>query len=152
MQLFYYFYHYWAVRPQDMLTDVIFYHLKQSGIVTKPLAELDRNPDYVIVTRLLSLDEIDSEEQWFARISMSLSLVDLNTHKTIASHTFDERQEVKNHQPVFVVRAFSSILEQQTEIFLKKADEALKQHSASTNEEQDDTPVDSEVIEEVEEE
>lgn len=125
-ELFYYFYHYWAVRPQDMLADVIFHHLQESNIVSMPLAELDRTPDYTIVARLVALDEIDSEEQWFARISMTFALVNSKTDEIVVGHSFDERQEVLNHQPVFVVRAFSSILEKQTEIFLKKVDVLLK--------------------------
>ncbi len=126
-ELFYYFYHYWAVRPQDMLSDAIYRHLKESNIVTTPLAEMDRIPDYIIISRLFSLDEIDSEEQRFARIAMNYSLIDAKSNKVIASYVFDTRQEVTNTtSPVFVVRAFSSIMEKQTEIFLKKAYKALK--------------------------
>lgn len=125
-ELFYYYYHYWAVRPQNMLADVIFHHLQSSNIVSMPLAELDRTPDYTIVARLIALDEIDSGDQWFARISMTFALVNSKTDEIMVGHTFDERQEVLNHKPVFIVRAFSSILEKNTEIFLKKVDVLLK--------------------------
>ncbi|MCK5808811.1 membrane integrity-associated transporter subunit PqiC [bacterium] len=124
-ELFYYFYHYWAVRPQDMLADVLYHHLKTSNLVSIPLAELDRTPTYTIVSRLVALDEIDSEDQWFARIAMNFSLVDSKTSDVVVSHTFDERREVKNHEPVYIVRAHSAILEKETEIFLRKMEAFL---------------------------
>lgn len=124
-EMFYYNYHFWATRPAYIVTDVILRHVKSSGMFKEVLLELEKKPDYVITGRIVALDRINSGERWFARASMEFVIKDFHTDEVLASHYFERRKEVFNRDPVYIVRALSSLIEQETSEFLKKVDEKI---------------------------
>ena len=124
-EIFYYNTHFWASRPADMITDLIASHVKGAGLFSDVILQLDRRPDYVFSGRILALDEIDSDDIWFARVSIIFELKDYKTERTIITHSFDRRKEVLNQQQAYVVRAMGEILEEETEIFFNKIYEKL---------------------------
>jgi len=124
-EIFYYNTHFWASRPADMITDLISAHVKETGLFSDVIMQLDRRPDYVLSGRILALDEIDSDDIWFARVSIIFELKDYKTERTIITHSFDRRKEVINQKQVYVVRAMGEILEEETEKFFNKIYEKL---------------------------
>jgi ABC-type uncharacterized transport system auxiliary subunit len=124
-EIFYYNTHFWASRPADMVTDLILSHVKEVGLFSEVIVQLDKRPDYVLTGRILALDEIDSDDIWFARVSMIFELKDYKTSQNIITHSFDRRKEVVNQKQVYVVRAMGEILEEETEVFFNKIYEKL---------------------------
>ncbi len=124
-EVFYYNTHFWASRPADMITDLVAAHVKETGLFSDVIMQLDRRPDYVMTGRIRALDEIDSDDIWFARVSMIFELKDYRTDRTIITHSFDRRKEVHNQRQVYVVRAMGEMLEEEIEKFFNKIYEKL---------------------------
>ncbi len=124
-EIFYYNTHFWASRPADMITDIIAAHVKETKLFSDVIIQLDRRPDYVLTGRILALDEIDSDDIWYARVSIIFELKDYKTDRVIVSHSFDRRKEVHNQKQVYVVRTMGEILEEEAEKFFNKIYEQL---------------------------
>lgn len=124
-EMFYYNRKFWASKPSDMITDVLANHATETQLFSNIILELTKRPDYVLTGRILALDELDSEEKWFARVSLILELKDYKTSRTVVSHSFERRKEVKIKDVVYVVRAMGEIIEEEAEIFFNKIYETL---------------------------
>ena len=124
-EMFYYNRKFWASKPSDMITDVLANHATETQLFSDIILELTKKPDYVLTGRILALDELDSGEKWFARVSIIYELKDYKTNQTIVSHSFERRKEVKIKDAVYVVRAMGEIIEEETEIFFNKIYETL---------------------------
>ena len=124
-EMFYYNRKFWASKPSDMITDVLAKHATETQLFSDIILELTKKPDYVLTGRILALDELDSEEKWFARVSIIFELKDYKTDTTIVSHSFERRKEVKIKDAVYVIRAMGEIIEEETEIFFNKIYEKL---------------------------
>ncbi len=125
-ELFYYNNHFWASRPADMVTEAFRKHMSASGLFREVIVKLEKIPDFVVKGTINALDEIDSEERWFARLSMNLTFIDSSTGEVVVSHTFDRRKEVFVLEPVYVVRALGEIFEEESSVFLKKIENYLR--------------------------
>lgn len=124
-EMYYYNTQFWASQPSDMITDVIAKHLTESGLFSDVILELERRPDYVLTGRVLALDELQSEEKSFARVSIVFELKDYKTDRSIVTHSFERRKEVTNKETVYVVRGMGEIIEEEADIFFNKIYEAL---------------------------
>ncbi|HNT27632.1 MAG TPA: ABC-type transport auxiliary lipoprotein family protein [bacterium] len=118
-EIFYYPNHYWASRPEDMMTDLVYAHLKVAGLFTDLIVKLDKTPDYEVTGEIREIDMFDSGDRWFAHLSMVLTLKDFKTGAVLAAHPFDERREVFGREPVHTVRAIGEIAEQEIERFIQ---------------------------------
>lgn len=121
-ELFYYNTHFWATRPEAMVTDVIANHVVNKGLFKEVITRLDKKPDYVITGRILSIDEIDSGDRWFARVGLSITFTDFNTNQVYVEKIFEKRKEVFNKKPSYVVRAMSELLEEGMDEFLTEVE------------------------------
>jgi len=119
-ELFYYKTHLWAVKPDYMITDITYKHIKSSNLFKDVISKLNKKPDYVITGRISALDELDSGDKWYARVGIEFICRDFSTGDIIATHKFEKRKPVSNKQPVYVVRAMGEIIEQEIETFLNK--------------------------------
>ncbi len=128
-ELFYYQTHFWAARPENVITDAIASHIEKSKIFNDVILRLSKKPDFVITGKIVAIDEFDSGDKWYARIALQYVLKDFKSGKVLVSYFFDDRSEVLLKKPVFVVRAMSNLLEKNTNIFLDKVENYL-----STNE------------------
>lgn len=124
-ELFYYRTHLWAVKPDDMVTDMVSTHVKQAGMFQEVLRKLEKRPDYEITGRILALDQIQSVDRWFARIIIVFNLVEFGSGKLIATYTHEDRREVFHPEPVYAIRAMSEMMERGVNLFLKKGHEAI---------------------------
>jgi ABC-type uncharacterized transport system auxiliary subunit len=108
----YYFYRVWAVKPSDMFTDLIEKHLTSSGLVSHVIRRLDeRKPDYELTGKIEALEEYDNENVWFAHIAFRLELTRLKDNRMIYSRHFDDRKQVFQQEPEYVVRELSRIMD-----------------------------------------
>lgn len=124
-EMYYYNTQFWASKPGDMITDVFARHLAETELFSDVILELERRPDYVLTGRVLALDEVQSGEKTYARVSIVFELKDYKTDRSIISHSFEERKEVAKRETVQVVRAMGEIIEKETDIFFNKVYEAL---------------------------
>jgi len=112
-ELQYYFYREWAVNPTLMITDIIQKHLAATSIVSKVVRRMDEGtpPDYELSGTIEAIEEYDSEQIWFAHIAMRVTLSKVKENKTIYFRRFDKRKKVYQHEPEYVIRVMSQILD-----------------------------------------
>jgi len=110
-QLEYYGFRHWAVRPRDMMTDLIYTHLETIDLVDKTVRRLDEagQPDYEISGTILAIEEYDSDETWFGHLKMRMIVTRLSDGQIIYNTLFDKRKIVEIHEPQYVVRTLSEI-------------------------------------------
>ncbi|MBD3391088.1 MAG: hypothetical protein GF418_03445 [Chitinivibrionales bacterium] len=109
----YYFYRVWAVKPTDMITDLVEKHLSSVGLVSHVVRRFDQgsSPDYELTGKIEAIEEYDNENVWFAHLAFRLKLTRLSDNRTMYSRRFDDRKQVFQHDPELVVRELSRIMD-----------------------------------------
>jgi ABC-type uncharacterized transport system auxiliary subunit len=112
-QLRYYVYRVWAVKPERMITDLFQKHLLNANLVSNVVRRFDEGnkPDYEISGIIEAIEEYDSDELWFAHIALRINLIRVKDSRTMYSRRFDHRKRVFQHEPEFVVREMSALME-----------------------------------------
>jgi len=112
-ELRYYVYRVWAVKPQRMITDLFHKHLLAANLVSNVVRRFDEGnkPEYEITGMVESIEEYDSDALWFAHIALRINLIRTSDGRTMYSRRFDQRKRVFQHQPEYVVRELSALME-----------------------------------------
>lgn len=112
-QLRYYVYRVWAVKPERMITDLFHKHLITANLVSNVVRRFDEGhkPDYEVSGIVEAIEEYDSDELWFAHIAMRINLIRIKDNRTMYSRRFDHRKRVFQHEPEYVVREMSALME-----------------------------------------
>lgn len=101
----------WAVKPSQMIADVISRALSDSKRFTAVVRELgELRPKYILSGRLQAIEVYDSDDQWYAHLSLSLHLTEFSTGRTLHSLTFDERRPLVERSYAQAARAISELL------------------------------------------
>ncbi len=116
---------FWAVKPERMIADLITNQLKISNMFKDVTIKYDKIPDLLLSGRILVLDNIKSEKDVFARISVELKIFDFKTNKTLVSYRFERRKKIVNKSMVYVAREMSNILQEEIDKFLIEAYDKL---------------------------
>ena len=125
-EMFYYNTHFWASRPDYMITDLVANHFSKQRIFSDIIISMDKKPDYILSGRILALDEVIEDEKSYARVAIIFELKDYKTADVIVAHSFDTKLETKGRKPVDVVRAMGEIINSETEIFISKIYETIE--------------------------
>ena len=137
----YYTYKTWAVRPEDMITDMAEKHLLNSNLFVELHREfLDARPDYRLEGIVEALEKYDAQDLWFAHLAMTLRLIREEDKTEIWQHTFDERREVYNPEMVYTVQAMSDILETQMNLVVEELDRLFLRQTGSEADFEDIVP------------
>ncbi|NMB74290.1 MAG: hypothetical protein GYA21_04075 [Myxococcales bacterium] len=111
----YYNYMLWAVKPQKMLTDLFRKQLSHSGRFAAVAGEFgEQRPDYELSGMVEAIEELDAGDEWFAHLNITLRLSRYGQEQALWTGVIEQRRKVFNKQPVYVVKALSEILEQET--------------------------------------
>lgn len=113
-QLQYYFYRTWAVKPTRMVTDIVQKHLNAVNLVSHVILRFDEGasrPDFELTGNIEAIEEYDSDEVWFAHLALRLTLTRLSDNRVMYSRHFDHRKQVHVHEPEYVVRELSRIMD-----------------------------------------
>lgn len=112
-QLKYYVYQVWAVKPTRMITDLVHKHLITANMVSNLIRRFDQGPkpDFELSGNIEAIEEYDSEELWFAHLCVRLNLIRIKDGRTIYTRRFDHRKKVFQHEPEYVIREMSSLME-----------------------------------------
>jgi ABC-type uncharacterized transport system auxiliary subunit len=125
-QLEFYNYHQWVTKPQKMLTEMCWRHLRHANVfrdVTRSLKET--LPEYELEATVQNIEEFDSDPEWYAHLAMTFRLIDYKTRAVVWHYSFDERRKVHNQSVVYVVRALSQILEERMGVVVGQLDTFL---------------------------
>ena len=111
-QLHFYNYDLWAVKPEYLVSDMLFRHLVVSKIFSEIRRSMDvEEPDFTVTGIIRALEEYDNQDEWYAHLAMNMNLQDNRTRKVIWSREWDYRKRVSNLEPIYVVRGLSELLE-----------------------------------------
>lgn len=85
--------HVWAVRPSQMITDAVEQYMRDARLFTDIRQEfLDTAPDFTFSGTVNAIERFDSGDQWYARLAMTMQLVDRG-NEVIWRRTFGEQPE-----------------------------------------------------------
>jgi ABC-type uncharacterized transport system auxiliary subunit len=101
----------WAVKPNHMVSDIIARTLLDTGAfsgVTRGLG--DTRPDFVISGDLHAIEIYDSDDLWYAHLSISLRLNRFATGERLWGFSYDQRKHVPTRTFAQAVRALSELL------------------------------------------
>jgi ABC-type uncharacterized transport system auxiliary subunit len=108
----YYNFMIWAAKPQRMLTDLIVRHLQHAKLFGDVAFDYhERVPDYELSGTVFAIEELDSGDQWYAHLSISLRMTRYRGEKVVWSHDINVKKQVYNKAPVYVVKALSELTE-----------------------------------------
>ena len=102
----------WAVKPNQMVSDLVAQALDGSDTFTGVTRELrDARPAYTMSGRVSAIELYDSGDLWFAHLSMQLHLTRFGDGASIWAFEFDERKEINPQAFEHGVRALSELLQ-----------------------------------------
>jgi ABC-type uncharacterized transport system auxiliary subunit len=131
----FYNYHRWAVKPEYMITDMVFKHLKTANLFKSISRTLgDSKPDYVLSGEVVAIEEYDNKEKWFAHLAINFYLEDTKAKRQIWQRTYDVRKVVAQHEPVFIIRELSYLLEHTMDKVVVELENLLPKYLPPKNE------------------
>ncbi|MCK6546487.1 PqiC family protein [Myxococcota bacterium] len=114
----------WAVKPADMVSDIVGRMLADANVFAAVTRELgDTRPDYTLGGELHAIELYDSDDRWFAHLSMTLTLTRFSTGERLWSFDFDQRKEVQELSFSHGVRALSELVGSALAESVKQLDE-----------------------------
>lgn len=103
--------HVWAVKPNQMVSDIIARTLVDTGAFADVSRALgDTRPDFTLSGDLNALEIYDSDDVWFAHLSLSLRLNRFDDGEQVWSMSYDQRKPVESRNHAQAVRAISELL------------------------------------------
>ena len=122
-QIQYYEFHHWAVRPDYMLSDMVFKHLETSNLANRVGIDFfETRPDYRIEGTVEALEKLDAGDMFFAHLAMSLKMLRVYDGTQVWEYSFDQRKQVFQEDMVYTVRGLASILQVQMNVVVSQLD------------------------------
>lgn len=113
-QLNYYSYEFWADKPAKLIRDSITHYLLRKNVFQKVIQEISRGePDILWKSKIHFVEEIDSQEAWYARLSMEIELVDFKSKERLYYYQFDRSERLGTKSVAMVPVMLSKILEEE---------------------------------------
>ena len=113
----------WSVRPSDMLTNGVEQYFKDSDLFINSSQEfLDIRPDYVLSGTVSAIEELKTGNRLFARLAMSMQIMDTKTNQIIWSDEFDKQPQVQIDDIGATVQTMRDILHRNMEEYLVELD------------------------------
>jgi len=111
-QLRFYNYELWAVKPEYLVSDMLFRHFSAARIFSDVRRSIDvEEPDFTISGTIRALEEYDNQDEWYAHLAMNMHLQENRTKRVLWSREWDYRKKVSNLETIYVVRGLSELLE-----------------------------------------
>ena len=122
-QLQYYDLQQWAVRPDQMFTDIIQKHLESIPLTNRISTDFfDQRPDYRLEGMVEALEKYDAGDLFFAHLAMTFNLVRVEDGTNIWDYSFDQRRQVFQPEMVYTVQGLSAILQSELDIVATQID------------------------------
>ena len=122
-QIQYYELQQWAVRPDQMFSDIIVKHLETINLTNRIGVDFfDQRPDYRLEGVVEALEKFDAGDIYFAHLAMSFDLIRVADGSRVWDYSFDERRQVFQQEMVYTVRSLSNILQSQLDVVATQLD------------------------------
>lgn len=122
-QIQYYELQHWAVRPDYMVTDMVFKHLEASALTNRVGIDFfETRPDFRIEGTVEALEKLDAGDIYFAHLAMTFKMINVEDGQQIWEYSFDQRRQVFQNEMVYTVRGLSSILQAQMDVIVNQLD------------------------------
>ncbi|MCD6308864.1 MAG: membrane integrity-associated transporter subunit PqiC [Candidatus Latescibacteria bacterium] len=113
----------WAVRPDEMIQDMVFKHIDASHIANRVgLNFLDTRPDYRIDGTVDALEKYDAGDLFFAHLAMTFRLLRISDGEQVWNYSFDKRRQIYSKEMVHTVMGLSSILQTEMNYVVDRLD------------------------------
>ena len=94
-QIQYYELQQWAVRPDYMVTDVVFKHLETSSLTNRVGIDFfETRPDFRIEGTVEALEKLDAGDIYFAHLAMTFKMLNVKNGEQVWEYSFDQRRQV----------------------------------------------------------
>jgi len=111
-QMEFYGYHLWAVDPDRMIADLVIKHLKAAQLFENVTRTVETYvPDYFLGCEIQAIEEYDAKDAWYSHLAIEYQLENAKTNQIVWKKLYDLRKAVAQHEPVYVVRELSTLLE-----------------------------------------
>ena len=122
-QIQYYDIERWAVRPDYMITNLVFKHLEAAGLTNRiGIDFFDTRPDFRIEGMVEALEKFDAGDVFFAHLAMSIKMLRIEDGAQVWEYSFDQRKQVYQPEMVYTVQSMSSIFQTQMDVVVSKLD------------------------------
>jgi ABC-type uncharacterized transport system auxiliary subunit len=127
-KLHFYNYELWAVKPEYLVSDMLFRHFNAANIFLEVRRSIDvEEPDYTITGTIRAIEEYDNQDEWYAHLAMNMHLLENRTKKVMWSKEWDYRKKVSNQETIYVVRGLSELLERINNEAIADIDSVMKE-------------------------
>ena len=128
--------HVWALRPREMITEVVAEYLRKAQLFSRLSTDRDLltdRPDYVLTGSIRALERFDSGDRWFARLLLSMQLVRQEDGQVLWQDDITRADEIEVFNPdvEYTVQALSEILRRAMESFVRQLDGLFLRMSSS---------------------
>ncbi len=113
-ELNYYSYDFWADKPAKLIRDSITHYLLRKNVFQKVIQEISRgDPDIQWNSKIHSIEEVDTQDFWYARLAMEVELVDFKSKERLYFYQFDRQEKMTAKSVAQVPVILSKILEEE---------------------------------------
>ena len=122
-QIQYYEIERWAVRPDEMIKDMVFKHFETSQLTNRvSLDFLDSQPDFRIEGTVEALEKYDAGDLFYAHLAMTFKMIRVNDGEQIWNYSFDRRRQVYSKEMVHTVAGLSAIFQSEMDVVVGQLD------------------------------
>ena len=122
-QIQYYELEQWAVRPDQMVTNLVFGHLEATGLTNRVGVDFfDIRPDFRIEGMVEAIEKFDAGDVFYAHLAMSLKLLRTSDGAQVWERSFDQRRQVYHPEMVYTVQSLSSVFQSEMGIVVGQLD------------------------------
>ena len=101
----------WAVRPNQMVSDLIAQALERTHTFTGVTRQLlDARPQYTLAGKVIAIELFDSGDMWYAHLSLQLNLTRFGDGASIWAYEYDQRKKIDTESFEHGARALSELL------------------------------------------
>ena len=128
-ELNYYYYHHWAVKPSQAVADVVYEYLEQINLFTQTFRGFSYSPDYLVTGEVKSLERVQKNNSWYARIDIRLELIDAENELSIVEDEMDLSKALDGKSMNEFAIVSSQLVFQASQAFFDKVAEHLRQQN-----------------------
>jgi ABC-type uncharacterized transport system auxiliary subunit len=122
-ELKWYEYQQWAVRPDYMVTDIVYKHLESANLFNRVGTEfLETRPDFRLEGTVDAIERFDAGDLIFGHLAMSFKMVRIEDGQQLWEYSFDERKQVYQKEMVYTVIGLSQIMQSQMNSVVSQLD------------------------------
>ncbi len=126
-ELNYYSYEFWADNPAKLVRDSITHYLMRKNVFQKVTQELSRGePDIQWKSKIHSIEEVDTQDVWYARLAMEVELVDFKSNERLYFYQFDRQEKLAAKSVAMVPVIISKILEEELDRIVRDISEKIE--------------------------